>query len=211
MNLNFLCRLALIIPELALLGPGHAGNFNLNLIFTCNICKIQAHPLNFFIIIEEGICILLWVDVFKSMIIHTANVRNFIEKRNRTVSHCGSRNSNYLKNYPRNTTVLSTWVEKLLEKVIVFHRFLLGRLGMLCWKDPWKLYFTLHKVRAVHKQHSLYCSLHFTNLTTTISMVCTLIDHQSSRPISARHKIADIAKSELWINDLHKTSNIKEM
>ena len=67
---------------------------------------------------------------------------------------------------------------------------------MLCWKDPWKLYFTLHKVCAVHKQQSLYSSLHFTNLTTTISMVYTLMDHQNSRPFSVRHKIADITKSE---------------
>ena len=49
----------------------------------------------------------------------------------------------------------------------------------------------------VYKQHSLYSSeLHFTNLTTTISMVYTLMDHQNSRPISVRHKIADITKTE---------------
>lgn len=140
---------------------------------------------------------MLWADVFRSMIIHTANVRNCNWRRPRTVSYCGSRNSNCLKHSPRNTTVLSTCVEKLHEKVIVFHCFLLGRLGMLCWKDPWKLYFTLHKVCAVYKQHSLYSSeLHFTNLTTTISMVYTLMDHQNSRPISGCHKIADITKSE---------------
>ena len=132
------------------------------------------------------------------MIIHTANIGNFNERRPQTVSYCRSiRNSNRLKNSPRNTTVLSVCIEKLSEKVIVhFHRFLLGRLGMLCWKDTWKLYFTLHKVCAVHKQDSLYSSLHFTNLITTISMVYILMDHQSSWPISARHKIADIAKSE---------------
>ena len=139
---------------------------------------------------------MLWVDVFRSKIIHTANVKNCNWRRPRTVSYCGSRNSNCSQNSPRNTTVLSTCVEKLREKVIVFHRFLLGRLGMLCWKDPWKLYFTLHKVCVVHKQQSLYSSLHFTNLTTTISMVYTLMDHQSSRPISVCHKIADITKSE---------------
>jgi len=139
---------------------------------------------------------LLWVDVFRSMITHTANVRNYNWRRPRTVSCCGSRNSNNLKNSPRNTTVLSTCVEKLREKVIVLHCFLLGRLGMLCWKDTWKLYFTLHKVCAVHKQHSLYSSLHFTNLTTTIFMVYTLMDLQSFPPISVCHKIADITKSE---------------
>lgn len=139
---------------------------------------------------------MLWLDVFRSMITHTANVRNHNWKRPRTVSNCGSRNSNCLKISPRNTTVLSTCVEKLCEKVIVFHRFLLGRLGMLCWKDPWELYFTLHKVCVVYKQHSLHSSLHFTNLTTTISMAYTLMDHQSSRPISGCHKIADITKSE---------------
>ena len=139
---------------------------------------------------------MLWADVFRSMIIHTANVRNCNWRRPQTVSYCGSRNSNCLKHSPRNTTVLSTCVEKLHEKVIVFHCFLLGRLGMLCWKDPWKLYFTLHKVCAVYKQHSLYSSeLHFTNLTTTISMVFTLMDLQISWPISVRHKIADITKS----------------
>lgn len=129
---------------------------------------------------------MLWVDVLRSMIIHTANVRKYNLRRPRTVSYCGSRNS----------TVLSTWVEKLSEKLIVFYHFLLGRLGMLCWKDPWKLYFTLHKVCAVHKQHSLHSSLHFTNLTIAISMAYTLMDHQSSRPISARRKIAYITKSE---------------
>ena len=139
---------------------------------------------------------MLLVDVFRSMIIHTANVKNYDWRRPWTVSYCGSRNSSCLKNSPRNITVLSTCVEKLREKVIVFYRFLLGRLGMLCWKDPWKLYFTLHKVCAVHKQHSLYSSLHFTNLTTTISMVFTLMDHQSFPPISGHPKIADIAKNE---------------
>ena len=139
---------------------------------------------------------MLWVDVFRSMIIHTANVRNYDWRRPWTVSYCVSRNSSCLKNSPRNITVLSTCVEKLREKVIVFYRFLLGRLGMLCWKDTWKLYFTLHKVCAVHKQHSLYSSLHFTNLTTTISMVYTLMDLQSFPPISGHPKIADIAKNE---------------
>ena len=138
---------------------------------------------------------MLWVDVFRSMIIPTANVRNYNWRRPWTVSYCGSRNSNCLKNSPRNTTVLSMCIETLWEK-LVFHRFLLGRLGMLCWKNPWELYFTLHKVCGVHKQHSLHSSLHFTNLTTTISMAYTLMDHQSSRPISARRKIADVTKSE---------------
>ena len=95
-----------------------------------------------------------------------------------------------------NTTVLSMCIQKLWEKLVVFYCFLLGRLGMLCWKDPWKLYFTLHKVCAVHKQHSFYSSLHFTNLTTTISMVYTLMDLQSFPPISGHPKIADIAKNE---------------